>query len=183
QTFGAGVGKVKEASLSVPAMFPEKLETSVADHAGNEREAAGRVGLEMDDGKVRIVGKISAKDSDPNDFIAPITTVKGRVKFDLKVMLSDDSERLTGTLRLTGEGSPSLTGEEGKTPPANILLQVWLNDQPLLQPSDFLIGAEKKISRPLQSGDILTFLFQADFSLFSTGEAEIASTLHYTFER
>lgn len=181
QSFGAGPGKVREAVLDVPALFPEKLETGVKDSAGNEREASGIIGLEMNDGAVRILGRISAKDSDPNDFIAPITTIKGRVKFDLMVVLSGKRERLKGRLRLSGKGAPDLIGEAGKKPPTNIVVQVWVNDQPLLQSSDFLLGTDKVIPRPLRHGDIITILFKGDFSLFSKGEADIVSTLSYSF--
>ncbi len=182
QSFGGGPGNVREAVLDVPALFPEKLETGVKDSAGNEREASGIVVLEMNDGTMRIIGRMSAKDSDPNDFIAPITTVKGRVTFDLMVVLSEERKNLSGKLRLSGKGAPDLIGKAGKKPPTNIVVQVWVNDKPILKSSDFIIGTDKVIPRPLHHGDIVTILFQGDFSLFSKGEADIISTLSYSFE-
>lgn len=182
QSFGGGPGNVMESVLDVPALFPEKLETGVRDIKENEREASGIVSMEMNDGEIRILGRISAKDSNPNDFIAPIATVKGIVTFDLKVVLSGERKGLRGKLRLSGKGAPSLVGEGGQKPPANVLVQVWLNEQPLLKSSDFLLGKDKAFPQPLQHGDVLTILFQGDFSLFSTGEADIISTLSYSFE-
>ncbi|HIE66157.1 MAG: hypothetical protein ABGX83_06735 [Nitrospira sp.] len=180
-SFGGGPGNRRESVLDVPALFPEKLETGVRDRAGNEREASGIIGLEINEGAIHITGRMSTKDSDPNDFIAPIATIRGRVKFDLMVILSGERKNLRGKLLLSGKGAPSLVGEVGKIPPTNIVIQVWLNEQALLKTSDFLLGEDKVIPKPLHHGDIITILFQGDFSLFSKGEADIVSTLHYSF--
>jgi hypothetical protein len=181
QSFGGGPGKVMKSVLDVPALFPEKLETGVRDLKGNEREASGIVSLEMNDGEIRILGRMSTKDSNPSDFIAPIATIQGIVTFDLMVVLSGERKSLRGKLRLSGKGEPALVGEVGQKLPANVHVQVWLNGQPFLKSSDFLLGKDKALPRPLHHGDILTILFQGDFSLFSKGEADIVSALSYSF--
>ena len=181
QSFGAGPDKVEKKVLPEGASLPLTLDASASDQSGKERSAKGEIRLEMDKGTIRFKGKIEATDSNPSDFLAPVASAKGTVTVDLKVMLPDPSQQLKAKLRVSGEGPAPLMGQEGKPLPTNIILQAWLNEEPLLQPEDFLWGAEKEIPSPLRHGDVLTLLFQSEFSLFSSGLADLSPTLTYTF--
>ena len=87
-----------------------------------------------------------------------------------------------GVFRLTNEGPPSLAGMgEGKPAPENISVQIRLNDKPLLRSEDLPGGIEKEVSLTLRSGDVLTLVLQAEFSIFSSGQADPVSTLRYAF--
>jgi hypothetical protein len=181
QSFGAGPDKVEKKILPEGSSLPLALEASASDQAGKDRSAKGEIRLEMDKGTTRFKGKIEAADSNPSDFLAPVASAKGTVTVDLKVMLPDPSHQVKAKVRISGEGPAPLMGQDGKPLPTNVVLQVWLNEEPLLQPEDFLWGAEKEIPSPLRHGDVLTVLFQSEFSLFSSGQADLAPTLTYTF--
>lgn len=181
QSFGAGPDKVEKKALPENASLPLTLEATASDQSGKERSAKGEIRLEMDKGTTRFRGKIEAADANPSDFLAPVASAKGTVTVDLKVMLPDPSQQVKAKVRVSGEGPAPLMGQEGKPLPTNIILQAWLNEEPLFQPEDFVWGAEKEIPSPLRHGDVLTLLFQSEFSLFSSGQADLAPTLTYTF--
>ena len=186
QSFGVGGGKSQKTPLPEGASFPEFLEASASDEKGDERSARSEIRLEMENGLLRLKGKLQAIDSNPNDFLAPLATGKGAVVLDLKVLLPPDkkSVEVKGFFRLTNEGPPSLAGMgEGKPAPENISVQIRLNDKPLLKSEDLPAGIEKEVALTLRNGDVLTLVLQAEFSIFSSGQAEPVSTLRYGFRR
>lgn len=181
QSFGAGPEKVEKKVLPDLSSMPLTLEATVSDQSGKDRSAKGEIRLEMDKGIFRFKGKVEAADANPADFLAPLASAKGTVTVDLKVLLPDPSQQVKAKVRVAGEGPASLIGQEGKPLPSNVVVQVWLNEEALLQPEDFVLGVDKEIPLPLRHGDVLTLLFQSDFSLFSSGQADLTSTLNYTF--
>jgi hypothetical protein len=181
QSFGAGPEKVEKKTLPEGSSLPLTLQANISDQSGKDRSAKGEIRLELEKGIARFKAKIEATDLNPSDFMAPIASAKGTVTMDLKVLLPDPSGQIKAKVRVSGEGPASLIGQEGKPLPTNVILQMWLNEEPLLQPEDFLWGAEKEIPSPLRHGDVLTLLFQSDFSLFSSGQADLVSTLNYIF--
>lgn len=181
QSFGAGPDKVEKKVLPEESSLPLTLQANASDQSGNDRSAKGEIRLEMDKGTVRFKAKIEATDANPSDFLAPIASTKGTVTVDLRVLLPDPSQQLKAKVRVNGEGPASLIGQEGKPLPTNVVLQAWLNEEPLLQPEDFLWGAEKELPSPLRHGDVLTLRFQSDFTLFSSGQVDLVSALTYTF--
>jgi hypothetical protein len=181
QRFGGGPDKMEKKTFEDPSA--QVLEAKASDESGAERSAKGEIRLEMEKGIIRFKGKVETTDSNPGDFLAPVTSAKGTVKVDLKVSLPNPSQSLRATFRLNSQGPASLSGEEGKALPANIVVQIWRTEETILQPEDFRLGIEKEISPPLQHGEVLTFLFQTDFTLFSSGQANVVSTLTYTFSQ
>ncbi len=181
QSFGAGPEKVEKKVLPELSSLPLALEANASDQSGKERSAKGEIRLEMEKGIVRFRGKVEATDANPGDFLAPIASAKGTVTVDMKVLLPDRSQQVKAKVRVAGEGPASLIGQEGKPLPSNVIVQVWLNEEALLQPEDFVLGADKEIPLPLRHGDVLTLLFQSDFSVFSSGQADLTATLSYTF--
>lgn len=180
QSFGGASEKAEKASVPDFASFPQMIQARTSDQMGDERRAKADIRLEMETGLLRFKGRLEASDSNPNDFLAPIASIKGAVTLDLKVLLSDKSETAKVSLRAAGEGPPALIGtQEGKPLPANIMLQVWLNEELILDSTQVLLGVEKSVPAALRHGDMLTVTFQSDFSIFSTGQADVVSTLFY----
>ena len=93
QSFGDGGGKSQKISLPESASFPEFLEASASDEKGDERSARSEIRLEMENGLLRLKGKLQAIDSNPNDFLAPLATGKGAVVLDLKVLTPPEKNR------------------------------------------------------------------------------------------
>ncbi len=196
QNFGGGTGKTQNAVLPDFASLPQVLQASSSDQAGEDRSAKGEIRLEMENGVVRLKGKLETTDKALNDFLAPVASIKGAVTLDLKVMLPNQTGTLKGVFRVTHEASallaPSREGggvaegdgerrrKENELPDA-ITVKVFVNDELVINSTDFLLGIDKEIPVPLHHGDVVTLLVQEDFSMFASGQAEFLSTFQYTF--
>lgn len=184
QSFGKGPEKAEKTNAPDFSSFPQTLQARASDQMGNERSAKGEIHLEMDKGLVKIKGKLEATDSNPSDFLAPLASVKGVATIDLKVVLADPSKTVKAKFRVSGEGPSSFIGaKEGDPLPSNITLQVLLNEEMILAPEQISLGAEKSLPSALHHGDVLTFIFQSDFSIFSAGQADVSAMLSYTFSQ
>ena len=179
QNFGSGQGKENKDLLPAVSSLPQTLQTAASDRDGDDRSASGEAELRAENGLIRFKGVLHAVDSNLNDFLAPVATIKGGI-----VLLPEgkQSKKLKVSFRLNNEGPPSLVGAgEGKPLPENIVFHIWLNDDSLLQSSDLLAGVDRDISLSVHPGDVLTLLFQTEFTVFSTGEANLVSSLQYAF--
>jgi hypothetical protein len=184
QNFGAGPGKIEKDLLPAVSSLPQTLHAAASDQGGGDRSASGEVQLRADAGQIQFKGSLHAVDSNLNDFLAPVATIRGGIVLDLKVLLPEgkQSEKMKVSFRLDGEGPPALVGPgEGKPLPENIGFHLWLNDESLLQSSDLLSGVERGVSLTIHPGDVLTLLFQSEFTVFSSGDGDLLATLRYAF--
>lgn len=183
QNFGRSPGKTEKTTLPDFASFPQTLQAVSADQAGEDRSAKAQMHLEMETGVLRFRGRLESADKIPTDFLAPVASIQGLVVVDLKIMLPNQTGTLKGAFRLGAEGPPAIIPPGEKIPlPDSIIAKVFVNDELVLNSTDFLAGVDKEIP-PLHHGDVVTLLFQEDFSMFSTGQADLISTLRYSFSQ
>ncbi|TAK06128.1 MAG: hypothetical protein EPO39_09645 [Candidatus Manganitrophaceae bacterium] len=197
QNFSAGPGKTEKSVLPDFASLPQALQASSSDQAGPDRSAQGEARLEMENGVVRFKGKLETTDSAPNDFLAPIASIKGMAAIDLKVLLSNPSGTIKGSVRVSHEASPLLApsregggvgegdGERKRKEnelPETITVKVFVNDELVINSTDFSLGVEKEIPVPLHHDDSVTLLIQEEFNMIASGKGELVSTVQYTFK-
>ena len=196
QNFSGGPGKTEKMVLPDFASLPQTLQASSTDQAGADRSAKGEVRLEMENGVVRFKGKLETSDSAPNDFLAPVASIKGMAAIDMKVMIPNPSGTIKGAVRVTHESSPLLAppraeggvaegdGERKRREnelPDTITVKVFVNDELVINSTDFLLGVDKEIPVPLHNEDSVSLLIQEDFSMFASGKGDLLSTVQYTF--
>ncbi|MBI3804426.1 MAG: hypothetical protein HY282_11765 [Nitrospirae bacterium] len=183
QNFGRSPGKTEKTALPDFASFPQTLQAASTDQAGTDRSAKAEMRLEMEPGAIRFRGKLETTDAVPTDFLAPVASMQGAVVVDLKIMLPNETGTLKGSFRVSAEGPAAIIPPGEKNPlPDSIIAKVFVNDELVLNSVDFVSGVDKEIP-PLHHGDIVTLLFQEDFSMFSSGQADLLSTFRYTFSQ
>ncbi|MDC4223954.1 MAG: hypothetical protein MPW15_06920 [Candidatus Manganitrophus sp.] len=180
--FSGGAEKTEKTTLPEFASLPQVLQAASSDQAGADRSAKAEARMEMESGVIRFKGKLETADKVPTDFLAPVASVKGSVTLDLKVMLPNPAGTIKGTVRVTHNAPDSMiaAGTE-KGFPENIIAKVFVNDEIVLNSTDFVVGVDKEIPIPLHHEDIVTILLQEEFSMIASGQVDLLSTLQYNF--
>lgn len=180
--FSGGAEKTEKTTLPEFASLPQVLQAASSDQAGADRSAKAEARMEMESGVIRFKGKLETTDKVPTDFLAPVASVKGSVTLDLKVMLPNPAGTIKGTVRVTHNAPDSMiaAGTE-KGFPENIIAKVFVNDEIVLNSTDFVVGVDKEIPIPLHHEDIVTILLQEEFSMIASGQVDLLSTLQYNF--
>lgn len=183
--FSGGAEKTEKSTLPEFASLPQVLQASSSDQAGTDRSAKGEIRLEMESGVLRFKGKLETTDKVPTDFLAPVASIKGAVTLDLKVLLPNPSGTIKGAIRITHNAPESIiaagTEEVQKGLPENIIMKVFINDELVLNSTDFTAGVEKQIPVPLHHEDVVTVLVQEEFSMIASGQVDLLSTVQYSF--
>jgi hypothetical protein len=180
--FSGGAEKTEKTVLPEFASLPQVLQVSSSDQAGADRSAKAEARLEIESGVIRFKGKLETTDKVPTDFLAPVASIKGMITLDLKVLLPNPSGAIKGTVRITHNAPESMiaAGTE-KGFPENIIAKVFVNDEIVLNSTDFTVGVEKEIPVPLHHEDIVTILVQEEFSMIASGQVDLLSTVQYNF--
>lgn len=195
QNLAGGPGKTEKANLPEFSSLPQTLEAVSSDQAGTDRSAKGEARLEMENGVIRFKGKLETADSMLTDFLAPVASIKGMAAIDMKVMLPNPSGTIKGSVRVSHESSPLLSssheggGVEGDGErkrkanelPDTITVKVFVNDELVINSTDFLLGVDKEIPVPLHHDDSVTLLVQEEFSMIASGKGDLVSTVQYSF--
>jgi|GEM_PF-2795374 len=196
QNFSSGPGKTEKSVLPDFASLPQTLQATSSDQSGTDRSAKAEARLEMENGVVRFKGKLETADSVPTDFLAPVASIKGMAAIDMKVMLPNPSGTIKGAIRVSHEASPLLApsregggvaegdGERKRVEnglPDTITVKVFVNDELVINSTDFLLGVDKEIPVPLHHEDSVTLLIQEEFSMIASGKGDLVSTVQYTF--
>jgi len=180
--FSGGAGKTERADLPEFSSLPQVLQAASTDQAGTDRAAKAEARLEMESGVIRFKGKLETADKIPTDFLAPVASIKGAVTLDLKVLLPNPSGKIKGTIRITHNAPESMiaSGTE-QSFPENIIAKVFVNDEIVLNSTDFVMGVDKEIPVPLHHEDIVTLVVQQEFSMIASGQVDLLSTVQYHF--
>ncbi len=182
QNFSGGAEKTERTTLPDFASLPQVLQAASSDQAGADRSAKAEARLEMENGVIRFKGKLETADKMPTDFLAPVASIKGAVTLDLKVLLPDTAGTIKGTVRITHNAPDSMIAEgTEKGFPENIIAKVFVNDEIVLNSTDFVVGIDKEIPVPLHHEDVVTIFVQEEFSMIASGDVDLLSTVQYAF--
>lgn len=180
--FSGGAEKTEKTTLPQFASLPQVLQASSSDQASADRSAKAEARLEIENGVIRFKGKLETTDKVPTDFLAPVASIKGMVTLDLKVLLPNPSGTIKGTVRVTHNAPDAMiaAGTE-QSFPENIIAKVFVNDEIVLNSTDFVVGVDKEIPVPLHHEDIVTLFIQEEFSMIASGQVDLLSTVQYDF--